>query len=103
MKYPLYDELLKQVNEKEDYNIDAMIVCQTINNISLNNSDAVDHYEEIGALIMHYECLTNSNILLTLTPFDGKVLPGNKGILNTLVKFPVTLRRIIYQYLQHYC
>ena len=102
IKYPLYDELVKRVNQKPDKPIDTSHLCQTINAISLNNADATDHYEEIHALIIHYESITNSNILLTTTPFDGKVLPGNKGVLNTLIKIPAPLRKILLEYIDYY-
>lgn len=99
LKYPLYEELIKKVNEKQDQNID---ICQTINAISLNNEDYAEHYEEIEAIILYYELTTNSNILLTTTPFDGKMLPGNKGLLNTLIKLPLPLRKILLQYIIYY-
>lgn len=100
--YPLYDELVRLANEKEDQNIDTSYICSTINAISLNNIDTAEHYEEIHALIIRYELMTNSNILLTMTPCDGKLLPGNKGVLNTLIKLPVPLRRILLQYIEYY-
>lgn len=99
MKYPLYEELSRQVKEQST---DIGHVCPTINAISLNNADYIDHYEEIYALILHYELLTNANILLTLTPFESKVLPGNKGIIDILIKLPLALRKIIIQYIEYY-
>ncbi len=101
MIYPLYEELQKQVNEKNEQNIDISYLCSTINAISYND-DYVDHYEEICCLILHYECVTNANILLTTTPSDGKLLPGNKGFLNFVLKMPIQLRKIILQYIEYY-
>lgn len=101
IKYPLYDELLRQVNEKEEQMTDTSYICSTINAISFN-ADMAEHYEEIHALVLYYELLTNSNILLTNTPFDGRILPGNKGVLNTLMKMPLNLRKILIQYIEYY-
>ena len=101
-KYPLYDELQRQVNEKEkETSMDISYVSSTINAIS-TNYDFVEHYEEIEALILKYELSTNSNVLLTMTPFSGKVLPGNKGVLTTLSNLPAPLLKIIVQYIEHY-
>ena len=102
MKYPLYEELVKQVNEKENQNFEVSHICPTINGISLNNVDTAEHYEEMYAIIIHYELLTNSNILLTLTPNQGTLLPGGKGIVNILNKLPLPLTRILYQYIEYY-
>ncbi len=123
IRYPLYDELLRQVNEKEQSPISGTLtpvgngsltpvgngpltevgyVCTTINAIGLNNIDYIDHYEEIGAIILYHELQTNANILLTLTPFEAKLLPGGGGVLETLIKLPPLLRKIIIQYIEFY-
>ena len=70
LKYPLYEELAKRAALKPDNNIDTSCLCQTINAISLNNENYIEHYEELEAIILYYELSKNSNILLTTTPFD---------------------------------
>jgi len=100
--YPLYDELLRRVEARTEKTIDIKRVCKTINNISLSlkPDDTLDHYREIQALIIHYEILSNNGMLLSPVPFDGKVMVGRKGILNSIMNFPPLLQQIIAQYVE---
>ena len=99
--YPLYDELLRRVEAREEKSIDIKRVCKTINNISvsLEPADALEHYREIQALIIHYELLSNDGMILSPVPFDGKVMAGRKGILNYIMNLPPLLQQIIAQYI----
>ena len=100
--YPLYDELLMRVEARTEKAIDIKRVCKTINNISLSlkPEDALEHYREIQALIIHYEILSNEGIILSPVPFDGKVMAGRKGILNYIMNLPPLLQQIIAQYVE---
>lgn len=100
--YPLYDELVKRVEARLEKAIDIKRVCKTINNISLSlrPEDALEHYREIQALIIHYEILSNGGIILSPVPFDGKVMAGRKGILNYIMNLPPLLQQIIAQYVE---
>lgn len=103
--YPLYDKLVEMINEESDEDdlIDITTICKTINSLaSLDRNDAFEHYIEIYALILHYDYIHNNNILLSIVPNNGKVLPGNKGVkFNTLFKTP-KLRQIISKYIKYY-
>lgn len=100
--YPLYDELVKRVEARQEKAIDIKRVCKTINNISLSlrPEDALEHYREIQALIIHHEILSNGGMILSPVPFDGKVMAGRKGILNYIMNLPPLLQQIIAQYVE---
>lgn len=96
--YPLYDYLMTQINNQP---IDLHQVGLTINGIA-ELEDANDHYQEIQALILHHESVINSNIVFSKIPHEGKVLPGDKGLLYVLAKLPLITKQLIYQYLIYY-
>ena len=100
MSYPLYEELLKQI-ETED-SIDITNVCQTLsslNTMGFTPNELTSHYEEIWAIMLHYEFLNKkSNVI----PCDGKGLPGNKNFLFHFNKIPVPLQKILAQYIKFY-
>lgn len=100
--YPLYDELLRRVNAREEKGIDIHRICTTINNISYTHSPAEtqDHYREIDALILHHELLSNNGVLLSHVPYEGRVMVGGKGILYYIMNLPPILQQIIAQYLE---
>ena len=100
--YPLYDHLVSQVSQRTETNIDIKRVCVTINNIgqTLNQEDALEHYQEIGALILHHEAITNGNVILSCVPYDSKVMVGGKGILHYIMNLPPVLQQIIAQYIE---
>jgi len=102
--YPLYDELLKRVQARTEKTIDINRLCKTITNISftLSQENTLDHYNEIQALIIHYDILSNGGILVSSVPFDGKVMSGKKGILNYIINLPPLLQQIIAQYVDDY-
>jgi hypothetical protein len=102
LNYPLYEELLKQVNEKKDQTLNVQDLCLTINNISqLPINDQTDHYEEIYALMLHHENI-NNNFLSHYIVNDGKLMPGNKNILYVHSKLTFKLMQIISQYIDYY-
>lgn len=101
--FPLYDELLNDVRSRNEKNIDIKRVCTTINNISqtLSPNDVMEHYREIGALILHHELLQNGGVLLSSVPYGGKVMVGGKGVLHHITNMPPLLQQIIAQYIEN--
>lgn len=102
-QYPLYEYLLQEVNKRKDTGIDIKRICTTINNISqkLLPPQAKEHHEEIHALILHHDFITNGGLLSPI-PYDGKLMVGGKGILHCLSNMPPILQQIIAQYLEIY-
>lgn len=102
LPYPLYDELFLKANDRKEKHINVMQICTTINNISqtLTPEEAKKHLVEIAGLILHHEITTNGGILLSLVPYDGKVMIGGKGILHNMMNFPPILQQIIAQYIE---
>lgn len=103
-KYPLYDELKEKVFSRKDKTIDVNLISSTINNICKKSSEAetAEHYMEIQALIMHHDIVTNSGVLLTSVPYEGKVMFSGRGILYTFTNLPPILQQIIAQYIEDY-
>jgi hypothetical protein len=99
--YPLYDELMKQIKEKQNKNIDISTMCSTINSLAFLEN-AHEHYEELYVLLLHHECVENNGILFSKIPNDGKTLPGDNGILYNPEKMAVKPRQLIDQYLEYY-
>lgn len=96
--YPLFDRL-REKSAARDVSIDVKRLSSTINAISSSPSeDAIRHYREIAALILHYEIISGRNP--TLLSYDSKVMIGGKGILFYVEKLPVELLRIIAQYVE---
>ena len=101
--YPLYDILVKKVQERAEKNIDIKRVCTTINNIAKNNTpeETAEHYRELSALILHHDLVRNNGVLLSSVPFDGRVMTGGKGILYNIMNLPPNLQQIIAQYVEN--
>lgn len=101
--YPLYDELVRRVNARDEKGIDINRVCTTINNIANTHSpDQIqDHYREIHALVLHHELLSNNGVILAHVPYEGKVMVGGKGLLYYIMNFPPLLQQIIAEYLEN--
>jgi hypothetical protein len=99
--YPLYDELAKRVAARSEKTIDIKRICTTINNIAQTHTpeEMSEHYREIGALILHHDIITNGS-LLSLIPYDGRIMVGGKGILHYIMNLPPNLQQIIAQYIE---
>lgn len=97
--YPVYEELAQKI--KEAAQIDIERVRATINGIGdkLPPEQAKEHYQEIAALILHHDMLMNNGVLLSNTPFEGKVMAGGKGIMYNFINLPATLQQIIALYI----
>lgn len=101
----LYKDLLQQVNETPISSIDIERTCATINNIhkNLSTAHAKQHYEIIGALIIHHANITGA-LSLSHFPYENQTMPGNSGILNSISdsssSIPPILQCIIAQYIE---
>jgi len=117
MIFPLYDNLLEQVNNlSEEKQIDITRVCYTINNIykNLPEKDAKYHYKMIGCLVIHHKLLAdktntsphNSQIMTktntSIIPYNSQIMMGNKGILLAMEDLPSLLQKIIAQYVENF-
>ena len=100
-KFPLYDELLKRASLRIDKTLDISKVCFSINRIrqTLSPEESNKYHEEIAALILHHDLSTNNGVLLSPTPYDGKIMCEGGGILHTITNFPPVLQQILAQYL----
>ena len=103
VQYPLYDKLARQVAAREEKTIDIKRICITINNIAQTHTpeEIAEHYNEIGALILHHDLLTNNGVLLSLVPYGGRTLLGWRGIIHEIMNCPPNLQQIIAQYLEN--
>ena len=102
IKFPLYDLLLNTIKNKEDKCIDVTKICSTITSLAIDENLANIHYTQIAVLILHHELVTNSGVLLSIIPYDGKLMCGGRGILYSFIKFPPLLQQIISQYIDFY-
>jgi hypothetical protein len=102
--YPLYDELLRQVESRAQTNqgVDVKRLCLSINNIcqTLPAEATHTHYREIAALILYHSILHPKSVVTSNIPFDGKLMVGGKGILYGINNLPPTLQQIIGQYVE---
>ena len=98
--YPLYDYLKEKC--KDNTTIDIKKICATINNISqtMSPDKTLEHYEEIQALIIHHEVLSNRGVILSHSPYDGKVMNGGRGVLYNIMNLPPLLQHIIGRYVE---
>lgn len=102
LEYPLYDELKAKVISRKDKTIDVGLICNTINNIARKSSnvDDMQHYQEIQALTIHHDVVSNYNSMLSCVPYDGKTMFAGKGVLYTFSNLPPLLQQIIAQYIE---
>jgi hypothetical protein len=100
--YPLYDQLIRKVNDRNEKSIDIKRLCITINNIvqTQSSEDSSEHYREISALILHHELLANNGVLLSPIPYEGKVMTGGKGVLYNITFLPPILQQILVEYIE---
>jgi hypothetical protein len=66
--------------------------------ITLNEKEM----ELLYVLILCYYYYDNKTFLdkKKMTPYKGKLMDGNKGILYTITELPVRLQQIIYEYVE---
>lgn len=102
--YPLFDELMRQVSERQEKLVDIKNLCSSINEIAQthNPETTKEHYEEIDALIIHYYLSYYPNGNATVTPYGGRIMAGGRGILYGITDFPPLLQQIIMQYVINY-
>jgi hypothetical protein len=102
--HPLYDKLVKNINDSQIKNIDVGRVCSTINNFwkDLPKDQASFHYEWIASLILHHYILSNKGNITSSTCYNCKLMPGDSGELYTISNLPIDLQQIIAEYLVYY-
>lgn len=104
--YPLYDLLVAKARERNECNMNVDYICKTINDLALLPlTEAQEHYDELHALLLHHDLITNKGILLSLIPNEGKTLASNKS--STAIKYifnkiPNSFRPILNEYIIHY-
>ena len=98
------DELLRRAEEEDKLDLDLSKFCTVINNLSLHLSpeESEKHYEEISALIIHYDYINNGSLSVTPLPYGSRAMPGGKGILYSPTNFPPLLQKIIICYIDYY-
>jgi hypothetical protein len=66
------------------------------------NSLNEEQVEMLYVLILSYYYFDNKNFSdkKRITPFKGKLMDGNKGILYTITDLPIRLQQIIYEYIE---
>lgn len=102
---PLYGDLLNTVKKnKESQFVDIKKVCQTVKTMGsyLTKEELKEHYDIIYALILHHDALQNRGKSLSVSPYQTRILNGGKGIIVMFPSLPVTLQRIVAQYI-HEC
>lgn len=100
--YPLYDEIVAKLNGEPLKEVNLTKICSTINIICRNHSDhdALEHYREIGALMLHFYILSRGIVPTANNfPYKGKVMAGGKGILTFAKEMPIELQMIISRYI----
>lgn len=92
---PLFNELYEKSKTIESH-MNWAITSQKLN--SLNEKEM----EIVYVLIVCYYYLENKSFLdkKKMTPYKGKLMDGNKGIIYTITDLPVRLQQIIYDYIQ---
>lgn len=105
VSYPLFDKLFSEIENKEVRTIDIAFIGNTFRTMGQNFpiEKVLSHYEEVMALIIHFYGLANKGKLSDFIPFDGKGMPGGKGILYNISNLPPILQEIIQDYLKIYC
>lgn len=66
------------------------------------NSMSEKEMEMLYVLILSYFFVENKSFLdkRKMTPYKGKLMDGNKGILYTITDLPMRLQQIIYMYVE---
>lgn len=101
-QYPLYDYLANKAEVNRDKIIDLTSLCATITQMSYDGTcpDYMKHYEEIAALIIHHDLISNRGVSLSHLPYEGKTMSNGKGIMHNFANFPPKLQRIIAYYVE---
>ena len=99
--YKLFDDLLKEAQQLQGKNVDIQRLATNLSNIAkLSNTDALEHYKEIGWLIIYYYYSSNNGIIPSVFPYEVKIMIGGKGILGELLKLPPLLLSTISVYIE---
>lgn len=101
--YPLFELLEQRIKDRKDVKtIDINLLCTTINNIATTHKNFADHYEEILALIYHYDNIYHNDKSLSVLPFNSKTIIKDKGFIVPIYELPLTLQKILAEYIEYY-
>jgi hypothetical protein len=92
---PLFPELLEKTKTSESH-MNWAVTSQKLNN--LNEKEM----EIVYVLIVCYYYTENKTFLdkKKMTPYKGKLMDSNKGIVYTITDLPMKLQQIIYEYIK---
>lgn len=101
----LYRKLEKKLDQEKSF--DLLYYCKIINQLDKNfdKSISLEHYKWIYLLILRFFEKTQGTIETIdcqKQPYNIKIMPGGKGVLCELNKFPEQLQRIICLYVDNY-
>jgi hypothetical protein len=93
--FPLYVSLYEKT-KKSEINMNWNTTSSKIN--SMNEKEM----EILYVLILSHYFVENKTFLekKKMTPYKGKLMDGNKGILYTITDIPLKLQQIIYLYVE---
>ena len=92
---PLFTELLEKSKNIESH-MNWAITSQKLSGLN------EEEMEIVYVLIVCYYYMENKAFLdkKKMTPYRGKLMDGNKGIVYTITDLPLKLQQIIYEYIQ---
>jgi hypothetical protein len=92
---PLYSTLYEKT-KKSEVQMNWNLTSARIN--SMNEKEM----EILYVLILSHFYVENKSFLdkRKMTPYKGKLMDGNKGILYTITDLPIRLQQIIYSYIE---
>jgi hypothetical protein len=93
---PLYQNLYDRTNISDPPQMNWAVVSSKLG--SLNEKEM----ELMYVLILSYYYQENKTFLdkKKMTPYKGKLMDANKGVLYTITEFPIRLQQIIYEYIE---
>ena len=93
---PLYQNLYDQTKSSEGQQMNWAVVSSKLG--SLNEKEM----ELMYVLILSHYYQENKTFLdkKKMTPYKGKLMDANKGVLYTITELPIRLQQIIYQYIE---
>jgi hypothetical protein len=93
--FPLYHSLFEKTKKAES-NMNWNTTSSKIS--SLNEKEM----EILYVLILSHFYIDNKNFMekRKMTPYKGKLMDGNKGILYTITDLPIRLQQIVFEYVE---
>jgi hypothetical protein len=93
--FPLFHELLDKSKNMESH-MNWAVTSHKLNTLTEKEMEIV------YVLIVCYYFMENKAFLdkKKMTPYKGKLMDGNKGIIYTITDLPLRLQQMIYEYIQ---